>query len=272
MPCPLVLTASPHDTANTLALQALQAELGLAHVPEPAEDAGLVLTVQHDGLWLHATAQAPGVDDDLRGARPWQPDWSAIDTTSGAGRSKQTPLMKALGLHKRRGEGMRVIDATAGWGGDAWLLAAAGCSVVAIERHAAVAALLRDAQRRATATALAPAHRLAIRSGDAKAWLQDPTLWPDGPAEVICLDPMFPQARRSAPKKPMRLLHALLGELDEDARLREEGELLQAALGSGAKRVVVKRPVMTKQAAPLGGVEPALVFPGKGQRFEVYFP
>ena len=80
--------------------------------------------------------------------------------------------------------------------------------------------------------------------------------------DVIYLDPMYPTRTKSAlGKKELRILRQIVGE-DLDA-----GELLQVALKTARKRVVVKRP---RLAPPIPGPEPNLVFKGKTSRFDVY--
>ena len=79
--------------------------------------------------------------------------------------------------------------------------------------------------------------------------------------QVVYLDPMFPDRKKSAAvKKDMQLLERLLGEV-------EESSVLHVALESNARRVVVKRP---KHAPFLEDLEPGLQFMGKSGRFDVY--
>jgi len=171
-------------------------------------------------------------------------------------------VARAVGLGKGRPP-PRVLDATAGLGRDAAVLAALGCEVLALERHPAVCALLEDAGARAAADPVARARlqdRLRFQCADARSFLAA------GGArgfDVIYLDPMHPGRAKSAlVKQEMRLFRALVGS-DEDAAL-----LLEAALGAGAPRVAVKRPA---QAPPLAG-KPAGSIPGRTTRFDLYLP
>lgn len=156
-----------------------------------------------------------------------------------------------------------VIDATAGLGRDAFVLAAAGCRVRMLERHPVVAMLLEDGLRRGYA------------DQEIGAWLpQRLTLLPqrsltDLPAaltrpDVIYLDPMYPHRPGTAQvKKEMRLLQLLVGT-DEDA-----AELLTAVRRLAQKRVVVKRP----DYAPSLDEAPAPAHIAlKNHRFELYPP
>lgn len=170
------------------------------------------------------------------------------------------PLARAAGL--RRGESLRVLDATAGLGRDASLLAWLGAEVLAIERHPVVAALLQDALARAARDArVGPAlvARLHVLHAEAHSVLTDASR---PPPDVVLLDPMYPTAgRHAAPRKELALLRQLVGA-DEDA-----AELLDLALSVARRRVVVKRPV---QAPPLGGREPHHRLPGASTRFDVH--
>ncbi|MFQ5993650.1 MAG: class I SAM-dependent methyltransferase [Acidiferrobacterales bacterium] len=153
-----------------------------------------------------------------------------------------------------------IIDATAGLGHDALLLALMGYEVTAIERSPIIAALLRDGIMRAQEQEkLAPAlgDRFMLLAGDARKLL--PTL--ETCADVIYLDPMYPpSAKRSAlPKKVMRTLRDIVGD-DADT-----GELLSVALKHAQGRVVVKRP---SSAMPIS--TPSTSYRGKMVRYDVY--
>ena len=133
-------------------------------------------------------------------------------------------LAKAVGLKANRS--LNIIDATAGLGKDAFILASLGANVTLIERSLVVAALLQDALERAQEQV-----SMKLVKDDAIKFL---TTLKDNPTDVIYLDPMYPQ-RSSAVKKDIKMLQMLLGS-DQD-----EGELLNTALAC-AKRVVLKRP------------------------------
>ncbi|MFP4272852.1 MAG: class I SAM-dependent methyltransferase [Halothiobacillaceae bacterium] len=167
------------------------------------------------------------------------------------------PLARAVGLGK--GQRPHVGDLSAGLGRDAWALASAGCRVEARERHPVIAALLADglARARADAATRAIAERIDLVFGEAAGLLADPP-------PVLLFDPMFPERQKSAlVKRAMRLFRQLVGE-DPDA-----GAVLAAALQSGCRRVVVKRP---RHAPELGGITPTHVIHGTRLRFDVYLP
>lgn len=160
----------------------------------------------------------------------------------------------------------RVFDATAGFGGDAFVLACLGCEVVMMERSPVAAALLQDGLERARQFAQEAdadlgeiLDRMQLLPGDSIAYLQAETA---PVAEVIYLDPMFPERQKSAAvKKEMQAFHEVIGQdLDDVA-------LLQAALARATHRVVVKRP---RNAPPIEGAKPSYALEGKSSRFDIY--
>jgi 16S rRNA (guanine1516-N2)-methyltransferase len=174
----------------------------------------------------------------------------------GGGRGQALP--RAAGLAK--GETPRIVDATAGLGRDAFLLASLGAEVVLIERVPAVAALLADGLARARAAGPAYAaivDRMRLVEGNAIDLLAG--LAP----EVVLVDPMHPPRGNSAlVKQEMRQLRELVGD-DPDALA-----LLQAALAAASRRVVLKWPA---HAAPLAGLRlPSHTIAGKSTRYDVF--
>jgi 16S rRNA (guanine1516-N2)-methyltransferase len=164
-------------------------------------------------------------------------------------------LARAIGLHKERG--LRVLDATAGLGRDAFTLAALGARVTLAERNATIASLLTDARERALADpdCAEAAGRTEIVCSDARKLMGPPASY-----DVVYLDPMYPERGKTAlAKKEMRLLRELTGG-DEDA-----DQLLAHA--NARRRVVVKRPLA---APPLAGREPSLALRGTQARFDIY--
>ncbi len=173
----------------------------------------------------------------------------------GGGRGQ--PLARAVGL--KGGKSPSVIDATAGMGRDAFVLASLGCKVTLLERSPVVAELLRDGLQRGLADfAVAEiAQRMTLVTGDAINKLQSIV-----PHEVVYLDPMYPHRDKSASvKKEMLLFRALVGDDPDTDRL------LDAATKAAIKRVVVKRP---KGAEPLGKQKPNGEIPGKTTRYDLY--
>jgi 16S rRNA (guanine1516-N2)-methyltransferase len=161
----------------------------------------------------------------------------------------------------------RAVDATAGMGEDSLLLAAAGFDVTLYEHDAVIAALLADALERAAAVPeLAPVvARMRLVRGDSVAALRalaeaDASARPD----VVLLDPMFPERRKSASvKKKAQLLQRL------QTPEKDEAAMLDAAIGARPRKVVVKRPL---KGPFLSGVKPAYQIAGKAVRYDVLVP
>ncbi len=175
--------------------------------------------------------------------------------------STRQPLLQAIGFKRMP---YTVVDATAGLGGDALLMAHAGCTVTALERSAAVAALLDDALARARKAPEPVAfleQRIELIHADALWYLRE--LPESDRPEAVYLDPMFPARRKSAlVKKEMRLLQQVVGE-DPDAN-----QLLFMARRRARQRVVVKRP---RHAPPLAE-SPDRSLSGRSVRFDIYLP
>ena len=175
---------------------------------------------------------------------------------SGSGRGH--PLVRAVGLKPARP--LAVVDATAGLGRDAFLLASLGATVTLIERAPEVHAML--ARAIAALAGAGPEHaavsaRMTLVQGDACALL--PTL----PGDVVVVDPMHPARLGTAlVKAEMRRLRALVGD-DPDS-----SELIETALAGKAGRVVVKWPL--RAPLPIGLPEPSHSLRGKTVRYEVF--
>lgn len=174
---------------------------------------------------------------------------------------RRQPLARASGLHR---EGpLRVLDATAGLGRDAAVLAGLGCEVTMLERSPVVAALLLDGLERARADVTFGTwvkQRMGFQPGDAMSFMQT---FATSAHDVVYLDPMYPQRDKTAlAKKEMRVLRELAGD-DADA-----DQLLQVALGYARRRVVVKRP---PRAGCLAVRAPDHQWTGNRARYDVYF-
>ena len=103
-----------------------------------------------------------GGDPITRGGKPLSVDWSKLDVTSAQGKRIKQPIAKALGIKKASDPMPVVIDATAGWGEDSWLMAGLGCRVLSVERNRIIATLLRDGLLRAAAELPEVAMRITL--------------------------------------------------------------------------------------------------------------
>ena len=232
-----------------------QAEQWAARLGLPLQDASAAFAVQvgEAGLQVQQLGpQAPGPVrvDFVEGA-------AAHRRVFGGGSGQM--IAKAVGI--TQGVRPRVLDATAGLGKDAFVLAGLGCQMQLIERQPLVAALLEDGLARAAADAeVGPiVARMQLLPGNSIERMRD---WQGEPPQVIYLDPMFPHRDKSAlVKKEMRVFRPLVGD-DLDAPA-----LLEAALALASHRVVVKRP---RKAPIIDGPKPSHSLEGKSSRYDIY--
>ncbi len=222
-------------------------------LPEIQGEAEFALQIGADGLQLQLLeAQAPGPVrvDFVEGA-------AAHRRQFGGGSGQM--IAKAVGIQP--GVRPRVLDATAGLGRDAFVLATLGCEMTLIERQPLIAALLEDGLSRASGDAEvgAIAARMTLLKGNAIELMRQ---WQGEAPQVIYLDPMFPHRDKSAlVKKEMRLFRPFVGD-DMDAPA-----LLAAALELASHRVVVKRP---RKAPAIEGSKPGYSLEGKSSRYDIY--
>ncbi|WP_119394380.1 class I SAM-dependent methyltransferase [Salinibius halmophilus] len=172
------------------------------------------------------------------------------------GGGRKQDLLKAVGLSQQTS--LRILDATAGLGRDAFIMACFGGEMTLVERDPVVRALLADGLDRG----LNDEDTQPIVAKMTLAFDDSVNVIGDYQGDVIFLDPMFPSREKSAKvKKDMQIFHQLLGEQD-DADV-----LMQAAMQTSVARIAVKRP---KLAPPLLNQAPSLQFAGKAGRFDVY--
>ena len=178
-------------------------------------------------------------------------------------RGKQEIIAKALGAAK----GIKqVIDLTCGLAEDAFFLAQIGFSVKALERCEPIYKVLIASYNKAKLEE--PEHpalsRLEIHFENSVDFLKSPTFLQAEPAAwALYLDPMFPEKKKTAlPRKEMQIFRSIVGpDLDS-------AELFEAAMQSGAARVVVKRPIRAEAVAP-GVIH---TFEGNTVRYDLYVP
>lgn len=249
-------TSLPLVRAEALAPQfaektaAWASRLGL---PQQAEGAEFALQLGENGLqlqWLGPQAPGPVRVDFVEGG-------AAHRRQFGGGSGQM--IAKAVGIQS--GVRPRVLDATAGLGRDAFVLATLGCDLVLFERQPLIAALLEDglARGREDAEVRPIVERMRLQQGNA---IELMARWQGEPPQVIYLDPMFPHREKSAlVKKEMRLFRPFVGD-DLDA-----GVLLEQALALASHRVVVKRP---RKAPAIDGPKPGYSLEGKSSRYDIY--
>lgn len=185
------------------------------------------------------------------------------------GGGKGQPLVRAMGTLET--ELPSILDATAGMGSDAFVLASVGFCVHMNERSPIVAALLEDGLERSqqmlengeldaeSAQILA---RLSLSQGDSAQKITEFSAQ-GRRFDTIYLDPMYPhKKKKAATKKEMAALQKLLGP-DIDSSI-----LLESALQNANYRVVVKRP---KGAEPIEHkIQPNTVIESPNTRYDIY--
>jgi 16S rRNA (guanine1516-N2)-methyltransferase len=237
-----VCTAESGEASQRKAAQ-LAKRFNLPHVESVASAYDVLLTVTAARLELRFPQRG--------GPRPLYVDFvgGALGYTRRVNRFGL--LFQAVGFRAGR---PKVLDATAGLGGDAFRLAYHGCQVTAVERSSLLFALFRDALDRA---ALVPDVHARIGDGlhllhnDARDVLRQLSAGrlqnasPQNAIDVVYLDPMYPPQKKSALGKiEMRILRRLVGDdLDAD-------ELFELACAVACPRVVVKRPRHAEPLAP----------------------
>ena len=241
----LILCAVPELEADA---RTLAVKLGVPMADAPAAGQ-LCLQLKTDGLYLERDGLS------LRG------DFAAMLPRLRPNALNGEMLVKAARLKGFEGT-PTAVDATAGLGEDALLLAAAGFSVTLFERNPVIAALLRDALVRAAEVPELReiVGRMTLREGDSIRGLREL----ETPPEVILLDPMFPARRKSGLiGKKLQLLQRL------EAPCADEAELLDAAIAAGPRKVVVKRPL---KGPNLADRKPAYSIRGKAVRYDCIVP
>ncbi|WP_348769426.1 class I SAM-dependent methyltransferase [Buchnera aphidicola] len=176
-------------------------------------------------------------------------------------KKKHEALYKALGIKKNYFP--YVIDATAGFGKDAFLMSFWGCYVIMIERNPVIAALLKDGLQRAYKNKNIGnwlKKRLHLIFCDSFKMLDMPILKPD----IIYLDPMYPLNKKKAlPKKNMQILRNIIKNSDNYENL------LNISRKFAKKRIIVKRPSYAK---PLLENKVKFSINNKNNRFDIYLP
>lgn len=231
----------------------LAEQLGCAvEVDEDAfDDADVVVRFDAEGTAL------------ARGPLAMRSDLTSMAPRIASGKLSHELLVRAARIKGvPAGATLRAVDATAGLGEDALLLAAAGFEVLLFERDPVIAALLADGVRRALRDPrlAEAAGRMHLAGRDSVVAL--PAL--DPAPDLVYLDPMFPERRKSAAvKKKFQLLHYL------ERPCADEEALVAAALAAHPRRVVVKRPV---KGPYLAGIKPSYSLAGKAVRYDCLVP
>jgi 16S rRNA (guanine1516-N2)-methyltransferase len=212
---------------------------------KPEEVLGPYLVVGETDAWLEMTGSQVRI---------------AFDSASMLHRRRggQNELLgRAVGI--KAGLQPAVWDATGGLGRDAFVLADLGCQVTLYERVPVLAWLLDDAIKAAQVSGYDQVRKAAARM---KVHQQDSRLLDVPPDNVLYLDPMFPERKKSAAvKKEAVMLQSLTDTLDDSE------SLWNWAWHQPVERIVVKRPL---RAPALGPEKPSHALTGKSVRFDVF--
>ena len=174
------------------------------------------------------------------------------------GKGRGQNLAKAVGfkLNKNR----TIIDATAGLGYDAFILASLGANVTLIERSEKIYHLLETAISEAKlygGEISKIVNRMELLFGDSK------DILPNIAPEVVLIDTMYKERKKSAlVKSDMRLVRKIVGS-DSD-----HVDLINVALKNASKRVVIKQPRYAGALDNIKGCSHQIL--GKTIRYDVY--
>ncbi len=246
--CIVCSNISKIEQANTLA-----AQLGVPLFKEKRNDFDLQLRFDNDYVELFDTALNTGIHVNfVEGALAHRQQF-------GGGRGQA--IARAVGL--KQGNTPSVLDITAGLARDAYILACMGCKVTLVEQSPVLYSLIDDGIRRGlTDQASVDVLKNFMDLVNADSILYMEHMDKESRPDVIYIDPMYPERKKSAlVKKDMQILQHLLAK-DENAEL-----LLKTALEYATKRVVVKRPV---HAETVGGIKPSTSISSKKTRYDVY--
>ena len=174
------------------------------------------------------------------------------------GKGRGQNLAKAVGMKSNKNR--TIIDATAGLGYDAFILASLGANVTLIERSKIMYNLLQEGISEAKSFGGEISDiisRMNLIFGDSKFIL------PDLLPEVILIDTMYKDRKKTAlVKNDMRLVRDIVGS-DSDYI-----QLIDVALNQASNRVVIKQP---RYADQIDNIKPySHQILGKTIRYDVY--
>lgn len=245
----LAVYSTTPDTENKAKMLASDLKLPFVTQAASAYSYLLIVTPNYIGIKKQAARSQAIYVDFL--TKPWKTRLHQLSI-------KKEALARALGLKKHIP--VSIVDATGGLGRDSFILASLGFQVTLLERSPIIYSLLKDGIKRA---ALDPkihdiTQRLHLVETNAITWLKA-----HEKPDIIYLDPMFPERKKSAlPKKEMLIFHDIVGD-DTDAN-----DLLNTALACATKRVVVKRPKLSDSLKAYSAPSFSLI--GSSCRFDIY--
>ena len=268
------------DQKNADIAHACGQRLRLPVLIEPEISEYRLLLCYDHGEWFlrdNGAAMAQGVKREPLGDLYLSFVTGAVKHRFMYGGGKGQDIAKAVGVTKRSAlVPLHILDATAGLGRDAFVLASLGCRVELCEENPIVQFLLEHAlsygiqqlesQVDSDVQLVNVLQRMSCYFENSITHMQNS----DKHWDVIYLDPMFPERNKSAKvKKEMQYLQLLL---DHDVEPNEKNALdsllLETALQANCSRVVVKRPSHAPCLA--ASKQPSHAIKGKSTRFDVY--
>lgn len=177
----------------------------------------------------------------------------SLDFSSKKTLTRRQPFVKAIGF---KTQPLIVLDITAGWAQEAFLMSQLGCYVTAVESNPFVFYFVQEYLDRKNLKF----HNLKFILDDSLNYLNslEEATCPD----VIYMDPMFEGRRKSLSNKSVQILKELVGET------KDRQVLFNLALNKAKKRVVVKRHHLE---APLQK-NSLCFFKGRSVCYDVFMP
>ena len=146
--------------------------------------------------------------------------------------SRNQNLAQAIGF---KNQPLSVLDITAGWAKEAFLIFQLGCQVTAIESNPFVFYFVQESLEYNKIDT----SQFQIKLGNSLNYLKSLKNFRHYP-DVIFMDPMFTGRKKSLSKKPLRILKKIVGETIN------KQILFNTALLKAKKRVIVKRHKLDK--------------------------
>lgn len=154
-----------------------------------------------------------------------------------------------------------ILDLTAGWGIDSFILAQHGKQVTMLEQNPFIASILSTSLDNAGrhSKTMQAVSRMTLKACNSLDYLR--SLKSQESFDCIYLDPMFPERKSGAkPAKEMQLLQKLTENL-------QVSSCFELALEKAINRVVVKRPA---KADTITQQKPDFSYKEKSVRFDIY--
>ena len=174
------------------------------------------------------------------------------------GKGRGLNLSKAVGMKSNKNR--EIVDATAGLGHDAFMLASLGANVTLIERSKTMYKLLQEGISEAKSFGGEISKiisRMDLIFGDSK------NIIPNLSPQVILIDTMYQERKKTAlVKSNMRMVREIVGS-DPDYL-----ELVDIALINASNRVVIKQPIHAEKINHANPCSHNIL--GKTIRYDVY--